>query len=139
MTHVDGEPVGRHRFEAMPTHLDYFERNGLNQWLECHPQLAEIYRAKEALHRLYRTRGRDKAARGFTWITDQLANSAIPELRTLRRTLISWRTEILNYFDTGLTNGRTEGFNNVAKLVKKRAFGYRNFENYRLRLLNACA
>ena len=36
----------------------------------------------------------------------------------------------------GLTNGRTEGFNNKAKLVKKRAYGYRSFRNYRLRLLN---
>ena len=34
---------------------------------------------------------------------------------------------------------RTEGFNNKAKLVKKRAYGYRSFRNYRLRLLNACA
>ena len=47
--------------------------------------------------------------------------------------------EILNYFDYPITNGRTEGFNNKAKLVKKRAYGYRNFGNYRLRLLNACA
>ena len=38
-----------------------------------------------------------------------------------------------------LTNGRTEGFNNKAKVVKKRAYGYRSFRNYRLRLLNACA
>jgi transposase len=50
-----------------------------------------------------------------------------------------WRREILAYFGTGLTNGRTEGFNNKAKLVKKRAYGYRSFRNYRLRLLNACA
>ena len=46
--------------------------------------------------------------------------------------------EILAYFGTGLTNGRTEGFNNKAKLVKRRAYGYRSFRNYRLRLLNAC-
>jgi transposase len=46
-----------------------------------------------------------------------------------------WRNEILAYFGTGLT----EGFNNKAKLVKKRAYGYRSFRNYRLRLLNACA
>ncbi len=62
-----------------------------------------------------------------------------PELQTLRRTLMRWRQEILEYFRTGLTNGRTEGFNNKAKLVKKRAYGYRSFRNYRLRLLNACA
>jgi Transposase len=44
-----------------------------------------------------------------------------------------------HHFGTGLTNARTEGFNNKAKLVKKRAYGYRSFRNYRLRLLNACA
>ena len=62
-----------------------------------------------------------------------------PSLQTFRRTLMRWRREILAYFGTGLTNGRTEGFNNKAKLVKKRAYGYRSFRNYRLRLLNACA
>ena len=64
--------------------------------------------------------------------------SKIKAVKKLRRTLMSWRTEILNYFKTGLTNARTEGFNNVAKLVNKRAYGYKNFGNYRLRLLNAC-
>ena len=63
----------------------------------------------------------------------------LPELQTFRRTLMRWRREILAYFGTGLTNARTEGFNNKAKLVKKRAYGYRSFRNYRLRLLNACA
>jgi transposase len=46
-----------------------------------------------------------------------------------------WRREIVAYFATGLTNGRTEGFDNQAKVVKKRAYGDRS----RLRLLNACA
>jgi len=34
-----------------------------------------------------------------------------------RRTLIRWRHEILEHFATGLTNARTEGFNNKPKLV----------------------
>ena len=33
-----------------------------------------------------------------------------------------WRREVLAYFGCGLTNGRTEGFTNKAKLVKKRAW-----------------
>jgi transposase len=61
------------------------------------------------------------------------------ELETFRRTLLRWRREIVAYFGTGLTNARTECFNNKAKLVKKRAYGYGSFRNYRLRLLNAWA
>jgi transposase len=111
----------------------------LLQWLEGFPELRELYHAKEALHGFYRIRGLKRAERALTRMTDRWAASQLPELQTLRRTLIKWRAEILAYFDTQLTNGRVEGFNNKAKLVKRRAYGYRSFQNYRLRLLDACA
>jgi transposase len=119
--------------------LDYWTRSMISQWLDPYPELKEIYQYKEALHRFYRCRGFDRASQALTNMTDTMAGSKVPEIQTLRRTLMRWRTEILNYFKTGLTNGRTEGYNNLAKLIQRRAFGYRSFENYRLRLLNACA
>jgi transposase len=119
--------------------LKYFERDALDRWLADYPELKEIYWAREMMFTFYRTKGFNKASNALTRLTDHLAHSKIKEIRTLRRTLMSWRTEILNYFKTGLTNARTEGFNSVAKLVQKRAYGYKSFENYRLRLLNACA
>ncbi len=106
--------------------------------LWAYPDLRELYAAKESLHALYRIPGCERAGWALTVLTDRLASSPLPELQTFRRTL-RWRREILAHFGTGLTNGRTEGFNNKAKLVKKRAYGYRSFRNYRLRLLNACA
>lgn len=111
----------------------------LRNFLAQQPDLQALWLAKEALHRLYRTRGYRRAKRALTALTDSLATSPLPELQTLRRTLIKWRTEVLNYFRFRVTNGRTEGFNNKAKLVKRRAYGYKSFRNYRLRLLNACA
>jgi transposase len=119
--------------------LDPASRWAVHRWLEEYPDLRELYAAKESLHAIYRIRGVDRAAVALTALTDRLATSSLPELQTFRRTLMRWRREILAYFGTGLTNGRTEGFNNKAKLVKKRAYGYRSFRNYRLRLLNACA
>jgi transposase len=119
--------------------LDHFQRFAISKWLEEYPELREIYLTKEWLHRFYRITSSKNAARVLTKITDALALSKIPELITLRKTLMKWRKEILAYFETRLTNGRTEGFNNLAKLVQRRAFGYKNFKNYRLRLLNACA
>jgi len=124
----------RSRFTLDPT-----SRWALDRWLDGHPELRQLYAAKEAMHSLYRIRGRDRAKLALTALTDSLAASPLPELQTFRRTLMRWRREILTYFGTGLTNARTEGFNNKAKLVKKRAYGYRSFRNYRLRLLNACA
>ncbi|MCB0413748.1 MAG: ISL3 family transposase [Bdellovibrionales bacterium] len=117
--------------------LEYFERRALWRWLELHPTLKEVYFYKEALHKLYRTRGYQKASKALTKLTDKMAESKLPEIKTLRKTLMKWRNEILNYFINKITNARTEGFNNLAKLYQRRAFGYKNFENYRLRLLNA--
>jgi transposase len=128
------------RLLTMSSHkLDHWERQALWQYLEKFPDLQELYRYKEILHRFYRTRGVNRASEAFTTMTDRMATSLLPEIKTLRRTLLKWRDEILAYFETGLTNGRTEGYNNIAKLVQRRAFGYKSFRNYRLRLLSACA
>lgn len=119
--------------------LEFFERAAVHKWLEQHPELREIYPAKEALHGLYRVKGYDRAARAFTRFTDRLGNSKVREIKRLRRTLISWRSEILEYFRCPLSNGRTEGYNGKAKLIRRRAYGYRSFKNYRLRVLKECA
>ena len=116
--------------------LEYFERRALGLWLDQHPRLKEIYHFKEALHGLYRCRGYNRARRALIALLDRMALSQLPEIRKLRKTLMRWKEEILNYFATGLTNGRTEGFNGLAKLLQKRAFGFRSFRNYRLRLLS---
>jgi transposase len=117
--------------------LKYFEKRALWEWLEHHPVMKEVYFYKEALHRFYRIHGFEKASRALTALTDQMALSTLKEIQTLRKTLMKWRTEILNYFKTKLTNGRTEGYNRLAKLYQYKAFGYKSFKNYRLRLLNA--
>lgn len=119
--------------------LKYYERGALRDWLKDHPELAELYAYKEALNRFYRIRGKNRAARILIKLTDQMAKSELPEIKALRRTLMKWRKEILNYFENRITNARTEGFNNVAKLIQKRSYGVKSFELYRLRYLNACA
>lgn len=119
--------------------LDYWERRAISEYLQKYPELLELYVWKERLHGFYRIKGFNRAAAALTKMCDDMSRSALNEIKTLRRTLIKWRSEILNYFATGLTNGRTEGYNNLAKLVQKRAFGYKSFRNYRLRLLSACA
>lgn len=136
-TRADAE--ARRLLTASSHKLDPWKRQAIWQFLEKYPELQEIYRWKEILHKFYRTRGLVRAASALTMITDRMATSLLPEIKTLRRTLLKWRNEILAYFETRLTNGRTEGFNNLAKLVQKRAFGYKSFRNYRLRVLTVCA
>jgi transposase len=119
--------------------LDHGQRVALHTWLAAHPALRDLYNAKESVAGFYRVRSGKQATRIFTAITDGLAKSSVAELQTFRNTLMRWRREVLAYWQTRATNGMTEGFNGKAKLVKRRAYGYRSFTNYRLRLLNACA
>ena len=118
--------------------LDYNTRRVIQKWLADHPELEAIYYAKEALMKLYRCKGRKKAKRSLIKLLDILAHTKVKELKSLRRTLMSWKDEILNYFENRITNARTEGYNNVCKQLQKRAYGYRNFNNYRLKVLNVC-
>jgi transposase len=119
--------------------LDYFDNLAIHRFLEAYPEMHEIYRWKERLHGFYRTRGYERARAALQGMTDDMAHSTVKEIKTLRKTLMKWREEILNYFKTGLTNARTEGFNNKAKVVKRRGYGYKSFRNYRLKVLTACA
>ena len=102
------------------------------------PELEEIYLFKERMLSIYNIKGFKRAKKALIKLTDEMALSGRRQVQTLRKTLMKWRTEILNYFRTGLTNGRTEGYNRKAKLIQRKAYGYRNFENYRLRLIYDC-
>ena len=118
------------------TSLELFKRKAIERWLKDHPELEAIYVAKEWLHKLYRCRGYKKARKCFINLTDWLALQNVKELKTLRKTLRKWRDEILMFFKKRITNARTEGFNNVAKSIIKNAYGFKNVENYRLKILN---
>jgi transposase len=122
-----------------PLKLSAEMRWRVRTWLADKPALRELWALKEAINRVYRIRGHARAKKALMRLTDSMAYSALPEVLTLRRTLMRWRREILAYFVCRLTNARTEGFNGKAKLVIRRAYGYKSFRNYRLRLLNSCA
>ena len=71
-----------------------------------------------------------------TWALEALHTCPIPEVARLGRTLRAWRSEFLAYHNTGrASNGPTEATNLVIERNRRLAHGYRNFTNYRLRLL----
>lgn len=60
----------------------------------------------------------------------------IPEIARLGRTLRQWKAAFLAYFDTGRSNnGGTEAVNGLIELHRRIARGFRNRDNYRLRML----
>jgi transposase len=58
-----------------------------------------------------------------------------PEVQQLGRTLIRWHPQICAWHRSHVSNGPTEGANNLIKRVKRVAFGFRRFTHYRIRAL----
>ncbi|MBU0492847.1 MAG: transposase [Chloroflexi bacterium] len=54
------------------------------------------------------------------------------------QTLRNWWREFLNYFDDRVTQGFVEGINRAIRGIINRAFGFRNFDNFRLQVLVEC-
>ena len=50
-------------------------------------------------------------------------------------TIVRWFGEIVGYFEQRTTSGVVEGINNKLKLIKRLGYGFRNFDNFRLRSL----
>lgn len=118
--------------------LKYFEKLELDKFLERHPDLEELYLYKERLRVFYRSRNHRQARRQLEVFIADLEKSAQEAANTLGRTLKRWKEELIAYFGNGWTNGFTEATNGTAKALQRRARGFKNFVNYRLKTLNAC-
>ena len=98
-------------------------------------ELLGAWLAKESVRDVYLA---DNAAEAAVLLDKAIVacrQDEVPEIRSLGKTLASWRTEILAHHDTGASNGPTEGLNLCVKKVKRCGHGFRNFEHYRLRVL----
>ena len=71
-------------------------------------------------------------------LIEMMQDSGFDLFQTLGKTLNSWKNEILRMFVFPYSNGITEGFHRKMKLIQRRAYGFRNFMNYRLRVIVLC-
>ena len=107
------------------------------------PILKILWKFKHELHNLMREKHLSKKTvwikiHQFLQMIDQLQESPIGCLKTLGDTLYSWRDEIGRMWRFSKTNSITEGLHNKMEMISRRAFGFRNFNNYRLRVLALC-
>ncbi|HYP04630.1 MAG TPA: transposase [Bryobacteraceae bacterium] len=61
-----------------------------------------------------------------------LGQAQLPQLVTLGETLSSWSEEIAGRWRFSRKNGITEGFHTKMEVLQRQAYGFRNFDNYRL-------
>jgi transposase len=75
----------------------------------------------------------------FLTALDQLRHSGRAQLVTLGETLHSWQQEIATMWRFTRNNGITEGFHTRMEALQRQAYGFRNFDNYRLRVTIMCS
>jgi transposase len=74
----------------------------------------------------------------FLRAVHQLRQAGLAQLVQLGHTLSAWSNEIVAMWRFTRNNGITEGFHNKMELINRQAYGFRNFENYRLRVKVLC-
>lgn len=112
-----------------------WERTRLNQLFYRYPELRRAWELKEGFRAWYGERDRSKAEERLGLLEERIASDSLTEFKELLHTFANWREEILNYFDYRITNGFVEGKNNRIKTLKRMAYGYRNMDNFRMRIL----
>jgi transposase len=94
------------------------------------------YRVKERLRDFYRTFDVDEARAMLEELKDHcLRKSMPPEIQKLGRTIRHWFDKICNFHLARVSNGPTEAINNLIKRIERIGFGFRNFQNLRIRAL----
>jgi transposase len=102
-------------------------------------EVAAAWQGKELLRAIYATDGTPAARAALERFYHWADSVRVAELSRLARTVRAWEAEILAFHTAdGCTNGPTEAMNLLIKKVKRVGHGFRNFDNYRLRLLLHC-
>jgi transposase len=102
-------------------------------------EVAAAWQGKELLRAIYDAAGMSAARAALERFYCWADGVGVAELSRLARTVRAWEAEILAWHATnGCSNGPTEAVNLLIKKVKRVGHGFRNFGNYRLRLLLHC-
>ena len=122
-------------FRRAPQDLNQAERERLALLFECAPDLKRAYDLREQLTAIFETDHNKASATAAIkrWIK-RVTSSGLSCFDSFLVTLENWLDEITNYFVHRLTSGFVEGFNNKAKVLKRRCYGITNLTHFFQRL-----
>ena len=111
------------------------ERERLEEALRMNKPLATVYYMKEDLRQIWQQADKATARRVMQdWIRRAEA-SGIKMLQKFAATLALYRAGILAYYDYPISTGPLEGTNNKIKTMKRQAYGFRDMEFFKLKIL----
>jgi transposase len=130
-------------FRSKRENLSAKQIENFGKYLKQNPALEVIDGMQQKLLSLMRIKEINKSRAQqliplFLEAIGQLKLSGFKHLEVLGETLDSWKEEIVRMWRFTKTNSITEGLHNHMEMISRRAFGFRNFQNYRLRVIVLC-
>lgn len=121
-----------------PANLNPEQEKDFRQLLEVNLKAGRAWAAKEMFTQFWEYRSEGWALKFFQkwyrWVSRSQLKPMIKVAKMLKRHL----ENLLTYLRHRITNAVTEGLNSKIQMIKSNARGFRNFENYRTRILFFC-
>jgi len=135
LSDIDGTPQRRHHWK-----LSSMQKERLHQYLAQSPVLRALYCAKQQLNGflVMKNLKAKRAKRMLPQFLSLIRQFEQSPAKALAATLRSWLEPIVRMWRFTKSNGITEGFHTKMEMLSRRAYGFRNFENYRMRVLAQC-
>ena len=112
------------------------EKQQVNVMLYYSVNISRAYWYKEAFLKILDAEDPDKAKSALIeWIQGAECCGLEP-FEKCAKTMQNWYSGIINSLSSPITNGFTEGCNNKIKVLKRNAYGYKNFRRFRNRILH---
>lgn len=126
-----------------PERLNEKQRSRLDKLFAAHPILQTHHQEMHQLRQLMNHKHQSKKQckehiTNLLATIRQLRENQVASLQTFANILDDWIAPIACMWRFARNNGITEGFHRKMKLIQRRAYGFRNFENYRLRVIAQC-
>jgi transposase len=111
------------------------EQERLKEALRLNEPLAAAYYMKEDLRQIWAQPDKEAAEKVLdSWIETALS-SDIQQLVKMGKTMAVHRRSILDWYDHPISSGPMEGTNNKIKTMKRQAYGFRDMEFFKLRIM----
>jgi transposase len=111
------------------------EKQRLQKALELNQPLAAAYYLKEELRQLWSQSNKQTAEKFLIAWAEKARATKIQLLVKFANTLCAHRTGILAYYDYSISTGPLEGTNNKIKTMKRQAYGFRDMDFFKLKIL----
>ena len=116
--------------------LEIDDKIALEYMLNQSTDLYNAWQLKEMFYEFKDSKNYEEAKERLKDFELTAKSLQIPEYEDCVKAMGNWRKSILNSFRYKYTNAFTEGMNNNIKVLKRIAYGYRNFKNFRNMILS---